>query len=381
MAISLSFFHRGFGFRLPLVKVAKVLAVLVPLSWIFYFSLYPAHAEGLPIFEAAENPTSTTSFGGATFYNDQAAAIIWQPSVSACLSSVTVKIARTNNPTDYLRLEFRSYSGSGDPDVGGASAVDILGSTVSAYPSFEYLDFAFPTCIPVVEGEEYSVVLKRTGSWDSTNYYTMYYELNYTGTDILEKWVSTGGSWATSTTRGWAMIGYGYTTDTSLPSSIDGAFGDTALSTGDLIDNYPSHDTQYGACDFWGSAAGDGLECVFSWVKYALFPVDNSLTGALFAPVETLAGRWPFAYIAAPINAFFTGFENGACPFPAGGFAGGEYDGFQTDNLDFCDLLDTADFDGLIEDYPWQINAIVMVIYFWLGFYLFKIARDFLTSG
>lgn len=129
-----------------------------------------------------------------------------------------------------------------------------------------------------------------------------------------------------------------------------GSWGDDGSSGGwdswdTFLDSLPTHDSIYGSCDFFSLAAsqGDGLDCLWSWIQYAIFPPEDFLFNFIEAPFATLADRWPFAYITSIISEIEDGVSgSGTCPLPS--LFGDESGlGQDVDELDMCDWFDPID--------------------------------------
>jgi len=103
----------------------------------------------------------------------------------------------------------------------------------------------------------------------------------------------------------------------------------------------------------WTFAAGDGADCVWSWIKFVFVPppaaafyadivgTDDDPTSGL---VDSLLGMWPVYYLFD----FYTEIQTvsaSACPFPDIG--GGTWLGATVPTFDLCDIF--ADLPGYVE--------------------------------
>jgi len=89
-----------------------------------------------------------------------------------------------------------------------------------------------------------------------------------------------------------------------------GGFGDWDTFFDDAVAAQPS-------CDFWGFDAGEGLDCLWLWVRYAFVPPEEVEYNYLQGPWTTLATRWPINYLSEAWVAAESGlFQDDACPIP-----------------------------------------------------------------
>jgi len=106
----------------------------------------------------------------------------------------------------------------------------------------------------------------------------------------------------------------------------------------DFFDGVPTHDDIYGACNFfsWDTNAGDGLDCLWSWIQYAIFPPAEATFDYISRPINTLASRWPFFYMTHAYSVIMGNITTDvACPMPE--LLGGTYEGQTLPTVDVCD--------------------------------------------
>lgn len=193
----------------------------------------------------------------------------------------------------------------------------------------------------------------------------------------------TGGSYrvaARVTFDGYSPGSYSAFNEFTVSNVPYGGGGGGSWSAGDgggdewntVLDNAPTAPT----CDFWGSSAGAGLECLWTWTRYIVIPPDDYFFDIISKPIDTLATRWPFVYLTDTIVAVTSGWSaTETCPLPTVG--GGTALGSTVPSADLCDWFDTGD---VVEANPAAEAIIVTII--WLGFSLavFYRARSFLMS-
>jgi len=116
-----------------------------------------------------------------------------------------------------------------------------------------------------------------------------------------------------------------------------GSWGGGTADSGDgsaedwasFFDGVDSHDDLYGACKLLGldfnflgtgeseAGTGDGLPCLWTWVRYALIPPADATFNFVKRPFDALVTRWPLTYITSPWQALTGALtEGGECPFP-----------------------------------------------------------------
>jgi len=153
----------------------------------------------------------------------------------------------------------------------------------------------------------------------------------------------------------------------------------------DFITSYPDHDTIYGACDWWGSAAGDGLPCLWTWFSYAVFPDSTQFQNVLSTPIGVLVTRWPFAYIIQPAQGFINGLQDGSdtCPIPTIFPDDMELFGNTVElpeTFTLCTAFSNADAADAIAANTYASNILVTAIYILFGMLWFDMARRFLRG-
>jgi len=109
----------------------------------------------------------------------------------------------------------------------------------------------------------------------------------------------------------------------------------------DFFDGVPTHDDQFGACDFWGSDATDGLPCLWSWVRYALIPPADATFNFIKRPFDVLMTRWPLSYVTTTWDSLLVGLSgDGDCPIPTFLAADPDMLGEDLPMVDVCGWLD-----------------------------------------
>jgi len=148
----------------------------------------------------------------------------------------------------------------------------------------------------------------------------------------------------------------------------------------DFIGSYPDHDTLYGACDWWGSAAGDGLPCLWTWFAYAVFPDSTQFRNVISTPIGVLVTRWPFGYLVSPAQGFLNGLENGGntCPIPP--IFGTTILDLTVPEFDLCTAFDNADASAAIAANAYAANVLVVAVYILFAMLWFDMAKRFLRG-
>jgi len=150
-----------------------------------------------------------------------------------------------------------------------------------------------------------------------------------------------------------------------------GSWGDEGSSGGDVdwnsfFDGVATHDEEYGACDLWGSDSVDGLNCIWSWIKYAIWPPSVGFVNLVEQPMEVISSSWPFAYFTNFYNAIKIGVvSNSECPIPSVGGATATINSVDRGTVSSNNLCDYADsITEVIDqgDNPFYIN-----IFLWLA--------------
>jgi len=397
-----SFFHKGVGLSLNLKTIIKVLAPLAVVGWAVYFWVYPTHAyslfdddfEGEFVGDWADWNTPDCSRGVA-LSTDFAAQGFWSLSAdrsAAGAAGCTDQIRSVTGHHEYeiVRIRFDilatetnilnagltfyedEASGAG---IGGvkiqAEDIELSGGTTVLAGITDGTWYAVEYYVNFVTGCQSARV--NEGAWATE-------ECGITETYVSRVRFKAGGSVNTIAyvddlrlTFGKVGIGDGGVGD-ALPPEFD-IWTDNPLSIGDVIADYPSHDDIYGSCDFWI----DGLTCVWTWISYAIVPVENELAGLLGVPITTLVTRWPWSYISVPYARMQDGLITGACPFGES-LLGGTLLGSSLPEIDMCEWFDEANFDDLMADHPWVEGVFISGIYLALGLMLWQRARGFLTQ-
>jgi len=156
-----------------------------------------------------------------------------------------------------------------------------------------------------------------------------------------------------------------------------GASGFTTWS--DALDALPDHDTAVGACDFWGTASADGLACVWSWVRYAIFPPETVDTvDFLSLPMNTLSSRWPFNYVTSMYASMASGLTATSCPFSDALTSSDDLMGANLPTISVCDWFQPI--PDLFNDNALASVAVVTLL--WVGFasWVFKETHHFFES-
>jgi len=164
------------------------------------------------------------------------------------------------------------------------------------------------------------------------------------------------------------------------PDSGDGSSEDFES----FFDGVDSHDDIYGSCkllglsfDFLGTGeseagAGDGLPCVWTWIRYAIVPPADANFNYLNRPMDALITRWPLSYVTTSATAILSGITGGGvCPFPTFLSASDDYDGNDLPTIDPCDWFDTV--PGLIDANDFASGAVVTLI--WCAFAAFCVSE------
>jgi len=156
------------------------------------------------------------------------------------------------------------------------------------------------------------------------------------------------------------------------------------------FDAVPTHDDVYGACKLFGfdfnflgtgeseSASGDGLPCLWSWIKYGIKPPGDALFNYVSKPFAVLGSRWPFVYATN----FYTQFQQGiaaagTCPLPSIPATEFGESGVSTPEVDFCDWVSPV--AGYIEGTGFE-TIIVYIIYITLAGFALDSARAFFSA-
>jgi len=235
---------------------------------------------------------------------------------------------------------------------------------------------------------------------------------NYCGTYVFNgNWIFSPGFWeidASVTFDGYSASAFSTKTNFTVDPGFgtyggaDGNFDGTPIDQATLddiqdlwgggqgdwdtfISTYPTHDTVYGACDWWGSSAGDGLPCLWTWFAYAVFPDSTQFRNVLATPIGVLTTRWPFAYIFNPINTLINAIENGGdvCPIPAIFPDTMELFGNTVElpeDFSLCTAFDNADASTVIAANAYASNVLLMALYVMFAMLWFDMARRFLRG-
>jgi len=146
------------------------------------------------------------------------------------------------------------------------------------------------------------------------------------------------------------------------------------------LDAVPSHDTVYGACDFWGSTSGDGIECLWSWIKYFIFPpADVGVIDFLSLPMQTLGSRWPFVYFTTFVARWQAAISgDGDCPLPSFFTATDDYAGVNIPTFNACTPADQI--AGVIEANSTAVSYIQIIL--WVSLVGFSVVafKDFFSQ-
>jgi len=179
-----------------------------------------------------------------------------------------------------------------------------------------------------------------------------------------------------------------YANDVNWSEGQTGDPGEESWST--FFAGVPTHDDEYGACKLFGfdfnflgtgeseSASGDGLPCLWSWVKYALWPPGDAIFNFVSKPFSVLGTRWPFIYATS----FYTEFQQGiasadVCPLPPIPATEFGESGISTPEVDFCDWV--SPIAGYIENTTFE-TMIVYLIYIGLAGFALDSARAFFSA-
>jgi len=395
----ISMFHKGVGFSIGLKTFVKVLAALFPVLLAAYFWVYPSHAASLfdDDFEgdfigewtdwddmncdrgvvistdyahSGAFSLSADRSGAAPACTDQIRSITGHYDADTVQISWWMLATETNITTSSLIFYGDDATGAG---VGGVNMVAedfrlsggtvILDNTV-ADNTWYRIDWRYDT------STDCQTAKINSGAWATP-------ECGMdTGEYISRVRYKAAGSVSTITYIDQLLL----TTSSGagagvLPPEFDAFFADPSLSIADIIADYPSHDDVYGACDFWT----DGFDCLWTWIEYAVVPVQNELGGLLQEPLETMITRWPWAYVSVPFREIQEGLTSGDCPFEES-LLGGTFMGSALPEVDLCVWADDIGFDELMDDHPWSEGMIISSIYLMLGVTLFKIGQTFLMG-
>lgn len=177
-----------------------------------------------------------------------------------------------------------------------------------------------------------------------------------------------------------------FTVDTLAPwagggggGSWDGQGNDDWDGWDTFFDGVPSHDTVYGACDFFSLAStqGDGLDCLWSWIQYAVWPPQDYLFDYITAPLDTLSTRWPFVYITNIISEVESGVTGtGTCPLPT--LFGGTFLGQSVSSVNLCTWFSST--SGYFTANQSAEDTFEVVIWLVFAVAVFERAKHFLTS-
>jgi len=148
-----------------------------------------------------------------------------------------------------------------------------------------------------------------------------------------------------------------------------GSWGDGDATGGavdwqNFFDNVPSHDDVYGACDFFSLAAtqGDGLDCLWSWIQYAVWPPAEGFIDLVSQPLNTLQTRWPLVYLTSFYGAAVDGINGlSSCPLPV--LTGNSYGGTTLPTITPCNYTATIT-TTFTNSSAFQIGGVLFV---WLG--------------
>jgi len=167
-------------------------------------------------------------------------------------------------------------------------------------------------------------------------------------------------------------IPYGGGSGGSWDSGGAGSGGATDWNA--FLDSAPAAPT----CDFWGTADDEGLNCVWTWIRYIIVPPTDGFFDLISQPVIKLSTRWPFAYITNIVNSISEGIGSGgqACPLPS--FGGGTYNDIDVDTVSPCEWFDSI--GDAVEANATAEGILVTVTYFGLGLAVFYRARKFFSS-
>jgi len=346
-----------------------------------------------------EIPFGTCSGSPAYKGVEAAGQFIETPGSDTAVDYVEVHID-PNNPLEgnYVWLEIRDQDAS-IPSLPGQllfSSTEIPRATFTSTDAAWY-QFDFPQQPKLLPGKKYWYVIE-TDDFAAAN--TIGYNLTSDSTNPYTDGYSAyrldNGSWAYVAASGHDLkLTVTFDGHDGETSALDGTPTDYFVGSGDVpgyiydrygnkmdlsdwVDLYPDQATVYGSCDLWGSSTGDGLPCIWSWVKYILVPQTEPFGDLLRAPMETLRTRWPVTYLTVLPQAFLFGLNN---PYeycylpqiPEITILGITNPGFNT-----CTILTNADYPDLIDGVPALKDLIIVSIYGAFALLWLKLALRFL---
>src|SRR5207344_3622550 len=94
------------------------------------------------------------------------------PTGGLSIGSVSASLARSGTPTDNIQVDIYLTDGAGKP-VGAllGSSNTVAGSTLTTAANGASCLFTFATPVPVSPSTQYAAVIRRTGAFDTLNYY------------------------------------------------------------------------------------------------------------------------------------------------------------------------------------------------------------------
>jgi len=167
----------------------------------FIFSFILLFLSFVLVSKARAEILSTSDVGsadvlGGTTQNVYGQSFLISTTENYKVNYVHTKLKKSSSPTDEVLAEIRTDSSGSPSNTVVATSRKIFGSQLTT--SFQDVEFYFPTMPELTTGTTYWLILKRSGSANGTNNYSLYYDSNVYADGVL-KYSSTGtGSWATS---------------------------------------------------------------------------------------------------------------------------------------------------------------------------------------
>ena len=173
-----------------------------------------------------------------------------------------------------------------------------------------------------------------------------------------------------------------WTDDTHFTVVAHVGGGANSSAFDEFFDSLPSHDDVYGACKFLGfdsgvseNATGDGLPCLWSWVKYIFFPQLASsfdIIGDLF---DVIKSKWPLYYVTQLVESVKMGLvTDPVCPIP-------EVESFtmysvSVPGFTLCDSF--TELAGVVDNDSVSYSIFVIAVYVMLAVGLMEVGLRFL---
>lgn len=295
----------------------------------------------------------------------------YKPAASHNICTVTIPAYANGSPTDSLKMEFRlgtTTSSGGRPSVQGSHVAYADSSIQIRATSTTETTYTFTPCVVVVGASWYDIILSRTGSEDSSNYYVLARGssgITFGGTAYLY------GGWQN---QGWTAVGSGAWS--SIGVQVNGTVPILLNGTENFSAFEASTTTSYSSVTCTPPTnildVGGGISYAFCF----LFTPNASVIdqyGTLSGLVET---KIPFSYISE-FNTIFSSLSTSTStvtgvtlPLHDTGIGSTSPIGNIIPNVEF----NKASITHYLSDSVYAIFMLLQATAFWLatGFYIYR---------